>query len=264
MARELYSHKTSLLHQADARVKVLLTLAIIIFLNFTPPGAWPAYILFLTAITVLILLSRLGLKFVLARTFIAIPFMLAALPIVFICSEPRTTLALGGNLSIAVCPQGVVRFASITIKTLLSVAAAVLLMAVTRFDDLLVAFRRLKVPRLFVAIIGLMWRYLSVIGDEAVSLMRARACRSASAPVLLASGGSLWWRAKVTGGMVGSLLLRSLERSDRVYAAMLSRGYSGEPPGSGPAPLTKTDLTFLLLGVFICLALWLLGVLTGG
>jgi cobalt/nickel transport system permease protein len=36
------------------------------------------------------------------------------------------------------------------------------------------------------------------------------------------------WRAKVTGGMAGSLFLRGFERSDRIYVAMLSRGYDGE------------------------------------
>ncbi|MFN8419569.1 MAG: energy-coupling factor transporter transmembrane component T [Anaerolineae bacterium] len=42
------------------------------------------------------------------------------------------------------------------------------------------------------------------------------------------SGGSLRWRAQVAGGMIGNLFLRSYERSERVYAAMLSRGYQGQ------------------------------------
>ena len=41
------------------------------------------------------------------------------------------------------------------------------------------------------------------------------------------SGGTLFWRAKVAGYMVGQLFLRSYERSDRVYNAMLARGYQG-------------------------------------
>jgi len=43
----------------------------------------------------------------------------------------------------------------------------------------------------------------------------------------LRSGGSLGWRARVTGGMVGTLFLHSYERSERIYAAMLARGFTG-------------------------------------
>ena len=47
----------------------------------------------------------------------------------------------------------------------------------------------------------------------------------------LKTGGTLAWRAKVTGGMAGSLFLRSIERGDRIHAAMASRGYDGEVRG---------------------------------
>jgi cobalt/nickel transport system permease protein len=36
------------------------------------------------------------------------------------------------------------------------------------------------------------------------------------------------WRARIAGHMAGQLFLRSYERSDRIYNAMLSRGYKGE------------------------------------
>jgi cobalt/nickel transport system permease protein len=78
-----------------------------------------------------------------------------------------------------------------------------------------------------VAIIGFMYRYLGVISDEAARMNRARASRSAD-PGDGRGGGSLRWRGAVTGHMVGSLFLRSYERSERIYAAMQSRGFDGE------------------------------------
>jgi len=56
-------------------------------------------------------------------------------------------------------------------------------------------------------------------------------------------GGSVLWRAKVVGGMVGSLFLRSYERSERVYAAMQARGFDGEFRSMGGRTLTATDWT---------------------
>lgn len=75
--------------------------------------------------------------------------------------------------------------------------------------------------------IGLMYRYFFVIGDEALRMRRARSARSASL-----QGGrrpSALWQTKVVGLMVGSLFLRALGRSERIHAAMLSRGYDGSP-----------------------------------
>jgi cobalt/nickel transport system permease protein len=77
-----------------------------------------------------------------------------------------------------------------------------------------------------VAIIGFMYRYLAVMGDETERMIRARSARSADPTGH--GGGTVRWRATVTGRMVGSLFLRSYERSERIYAAMQARGFDGE------------------------------------
>jgi cobalt/nickel transport system permease protein len=102
---------------------------------------------------------------------------------------------------------------------------AILLTATTQFPDLMHALRHLRVSSLLVAIISFMYRYLFVLVDEAMRLLRAREARSAR--LANRGGGSIWWRAKVAGNMVGQLFLRSYGRSDRVYNAMLARGYRG-------------------------------------
>ena len=101
------------------------------------------------------------------------------------------------------------------------------------------ALGRLHVPRLLVAIIGFMYRYLAVLTGEAGRLNRARLSRSAV--VEGRGGGSLRWRAGVVGGMVGSLFLRSYERSERVYAAMQARGFDGEFRTMTGRPLATAD-----------------------
>ena len=109
------------------------------------------------------------------------------------------------------------------------------------------ALRALRLPRLLVAVIGLMWRYLFVLADEAGRLLRARAARS-GAPDRpgVRVGGSIGWRARVTGGMAGSLFLRSMERADRTYAAMAARGYDGETRSLPGRPISRRGR--LLLG----------------
>jgi cobalt/nickel transport system permease protein len=244
-------------------VKAILTLAFILSLSLTPFHAWPAYILFLSVVLSVASFSRLGLGFVLRRSVIALPFVLAAAPLILGGPPPRVGVQIFQGIEVFYSPEGAGRFASIMVRSWISVQAAILLAATTRFPDLLLAFRQLKVPRLFIGIVGLMWRYLFAISDEASRMLRARASRSAEPPDAHRVGGTLRWRAGVAGGMAGSLFLRSIERSDRVYAAMLSRGYNGELPRGDEMALSTRDWRILGLGCCLLVLLWILGLLTG-
>jgi cobalt/nickel transport system permease protein len=261
---ELFSLKKSLIHRMDARVKLILTLAFILFVSLTPVAAWPSYILYLTFTISIAILSHLGVWFVMKRAIFALPFALAAIPLVFTGPEPDFLWQVFPGIKLSISSEGMLHFTSIAIKSWISVQAAILLAATTRFPDLLIAFKQLQVPGLFVAIIGLMWRYLYVIFDEAATLLQARASRSAFLPGTRHSGGTLFWRASVTGGMAGSLFLRSIERSDRVYAAMLSRGYTGELSVREKEPLSKGNLQTIFLGLCLIIFIWFIGVLAGG
>lgn len=224
-----YRPRPSVVHALDARVKFPLAVGFILTTALAPPGAWTVYVLLLAVLLSVVLLSELGLSYVLKRAALALPFVLAALPVLFTPSgDPVLHVAIG-PWTPTISTQGLERFASIAAKSWLSVQMAIVLAGATPFPELLAAMRALRIPRLLVAIIGLMWRYLFVLVDEALRLIRAREARSGHASDPGArSGGSLAWRARVTGGMAGSLFLRSFDRAERIYAAMAARGYDGE------------------------------------
>jgi cobalt/nickel transport system permease protein len=252
-----YKSGSSLVHRLDPRVKLVLVVAFILANSLVPMGAWAIYFLLLTISLSGAVLSELGIGFILKRAFLALPFVLAALPLLF--TLPGPALLTVGSLQISL--PGLERFGSIAIKSWISVQAAILLAATTQFPDLLHAMRSLHLPRLLVAIIGLMWRYIFVIGDEALRMLRARSARSGvSDDPTLRPGGSLGWRARVTGAMAGSLFLRSLERSDRIYAAMAARGYDGEIRSFPLSALSTRNWITLVAGLSILLMLVLLGV----
>lgn len=263
-----YHHGRSPVHSLDARIKLVLVVAFILSAALAPVGAWPVYVMLLALALAAETLTGLGLAFFLKRALLAVPFVLAALPVLFtVPGTPLLALPLGLSISAA----GVERFASIALKSWISVQMAVLLASTTPFPEILMAMRALRLPRLLVAIIGLMWRYLFVMVDEALRLMRARESRSGSPEDGRQDGGrqdggrkvggSLPWRARVTGGMAGSLLLRSLERSDRIYNAMLSRGYDGEARGIPAPPLRREHWLILAAGLALLGALLALGML---
>lgn len=55
-------------------------------------------------------------------------------------------------------------------------------------------------------------------------MLRARRARMAG---VAASAPSIGQRLRSNGGLVGTLFLRGLARSERVYSAMIARGYDG-------------------------------------
>lgn len=262
--QDLYRNHSSPIHKLDARVKLILTLAFIIFLNLTPVGSWSAIILFLTLSISMAIVTRLGLAFLLKRSLIALPFFLAAFPLIFSGKPPAFPIHILPNWTIYYSPAGLQRFITIALKAWISVQAAILLTATTRFPAILTALQQMKLPRLWVTVIGLMWRYLFVITDEVTRMLHARSSRSAADPAKSKGGGSLLWRARVTGNMAGSLFVRSIERSERVYAAMLARGYDGQLPASSSLPLTNRTRLVIATGLLGLLLLWLFSLLSTG
>lgn len=264
-----YRPRASAIHALDPRVKLALALAYILAVALTPIGAWPTYVLLAAIGLSVILLAELGVGFVWKRSALALPFVLAALPVLAtVKGAPLWQLSVAG-WTLQITDAGATRFISILLKSWLSVQMAIVLATSTPFPHLLLAMRAMRIPRLLVAIFGLMWRYLFVLVDEALRLLRARAARS-STPVVGAGsrqqsagftaprGGTVIWRARVAGGMAGNLLVRSLDRGERIYAAMAARGYDGEvrafplPPISPGQRLTLTGglaLLALLVGL---------------
>ena len=222
-----YRLKASPVHRLDPRLKVTLAILYIASNALLPDGAWLAFALSWGMVLLAQKRARLPFFFVVKRSFVALPFALAAVTVMFtLPGEPLATLPLG-PWRLTLTGAGVVRFASIVLRSWLSVQGAILLTAVTPFPDLMHALRHLRVPAPLVAVISFTYRYLFVLTEEARRMLRAREARSARLPAG-GGGGSPGWRARVAGHMVGQLFLRSYERSDRVYNAMLARGFRGQ------------------------------------
>lgn len=132
--------------------------------------------------------------------------------------------------------RGWATFFSILIKCVLTVTAALLLIATTGVDRLAGALRMLKIPRLFVLQFLLTYRYISVLVEEVVRMLRAYSLR---APEQKGIHRSVW------GSFAGQLILRTFERAQHVYQAMCLRGFTGEYNTGGNAGFKAADLVYL-------------------
>jgi cobalt/nickel transport system permease protein len=206
---ERYAEIDSPLHRLDARAKIISLFALVVVCVTTPPRAYPAFGAYLALLAVGVWLSRVPPGYVLRRSLMVVPFVL-----------------LLGAFMPFLRSDGLLMFWNVLAKSYLAVLALTLLSATTSFPKLLQGFRRLRVPAVLTLLAALAYRYLFVIADEALRTRRAGDSRG--------YGGKWLWHAKVIGQMIGALFVRSYERGERVYSAMLARGFDGKAmPGDG-------------------------------
>ncbi len=243
-----FQDRQSPVHRLDPRVKVGATVLFILTAGLMPEGTWIGFSILFFLVTAVSIASRLGFGFALRRSYVALPFALVALPL--LVTVPGDSALPFRVFGLTITDPGLLRFVSVLTRSWVAVQGAILLTAVTPFPDLLWSLGALRVPHSLVVTIGFMVRYFFVLADEAARMLRARAARSA------ASAGSRpgpLWQGRVAGQMVGSLFLRALERSERVHAAMLARGYDGGLPALTQRRMGRLDWA-LTIGVALLLS----------
>ncbi len=217
-------------HRLDARMRLLGAIALVVAIVSTPPSAWPAFVGYAVLLIAALAVARVPAGYVLARWLVVLPFITAAAAVPFL-GGPGETYSLGG---VRLTRSGLVVLWNVTVKASLAVTTMALLSGSMHVSDLLQALRRLRVPGTLVSIVALTHRYLHVLLGEAARMRRARDLRHFQ--------GRWIWQAAVVGRMVGTLFLRSVERGERVHAAMLARGFDGTMPGGHPARLRAADV----------------------
>jgi len=235
----VYQASQSIIHKLDPRVKILGAVGIILSNVLLPDGAWLAFGISFIALVIMVLLAGIAVSFVLKRSLVALPFVLVAITILFtLPGEPLVSFNIF-SWHLTITDAGLLRFTSILVRAWISVQAAIILTATTRFPDIGHGLRHLKIPLVLIAILSFMYRYLFVLSEEATRLIQARAARSASLPD--SPKPPVRWQAKNAGNMVGQLFLRSYERSDRVYNAMVARGFQGQFLTLTPHTMVSAD-----------------------
>lgn len=216
-AHPLYRDDDSPVHRLPAEVKIVCLVMFVLAVVATPRELfWPfgIYALIIAAVWAL---ARIPVRWILPRMLIEAPFIVLAVLLPFAEGGERVDVA-GMQLSVA----GLYAAWGIVIKGTLGVAASLTVAATTTAAELPVALSRLRVPAVIVSVLTLMIRYIDVLTAEARRMRMARISRGDSPRMLHQIGA--------TAKSVGALFLRSYERGERVYLAMLSRGFDGHVP----------------------------------
>ncbi|SCL52847.1 cobalt/nickel transport system permease protein [Micromonospora citrea] len=225
-AHVLYQEGASPVHRLPPEVKIVSMVVFTLAVVATPREAFWAFGGYAMLVAVVAGLARVGPGWLLSRSLIELPFVLFAVALPFLGAGERVDV-LGVSLS----SDGLLGAWNIVAKGTLGVLASLLLAATTTTRDLIVGLDRLRCPQILTQIATFMLRYLDVLVGEARRMRVARVSRGDDPRFL--------WQLRGFAAGVGALFLRAFERGERVYLAMLSRGYAGRMPavwqGAGAA-----------------------------
>jgi cobalt/nickel transport system permease protein len=251
-AHPLYRDGQSPIHRAPAEVKIVCLVLFVLAVVATPREMFWPFGIYALIILVVWRVGQLPLRWILPRMLIEAPFLVLAVLLPFAEGGERVEVA-GVHLSVS----GLYAAWGIVIKGTLGVAASLTVAATTTARELPLALSRLGVPPMVTSMLTLMIRYIDVLTAEVSRMRMARISRGDS-PRALHQVGAI---AK----SVGALFLRSYERGERVYLAMLSRGFDGKVPqlavGAGsaaPASARQWALTLLpaAAAVMVAVSAW--------
>lgn len=220
----------SAVHRLDPRAKLLVALAFIItvvsFGKYELAGLAPLFV-YPVAIAAL---GGLPARPIVIRLLLAAPFV-----VLVGAFNPLIDRAIVARLGAVEVSGGWVSFLSIIARSLLTLSAGLILIATTGMTAVCAALGSFGVPRVFVIQLLLLYRYLFVLADEAARMVRAFTLRAGGGRVPL----------RIFGSLAGQLLLRALERAQRLHVAMLCRGFDGEFRLMRPLRPGWADLIFV-------------------
>lgn len=206
------SHRTSMVHRLDPRLKVGVALALTLGILALPAPWWWPYAAMSIVVLGLYALARVPWGHLLKRLAVLLPFL------VLMAAGVPLSRGLSGGFDIG---------ARLLARSLLCITVMITLVATTPFPQLLWALERFRFPRILLLILAFMYRYMFVLTDELQRMRRGRLARS--------FGRRRWMEWSSLGSFAGLLFIRAFERAERVYAAMCARGWNGrfQPPDAG-------------------------------
>ena len=221
-------------HRLDPRAKLIGFTGITLVCVTAPLRAWPVFLAAALVLAGIARVARVPASAWWRRTRIVLPIVLFAALLLPFVRPGGATFELG---PLTVHEAGLAVFAAATLKALIGTSSAVLLGATTTYPAVLRAFEALRAPRAITLTAAFMYRYLFVLAGEVGRMRAALAARGYRPRNALGAGGA--------GRVAGALFLRTYARGERVYVAMLARGYDGAMPHGKPLVWARADALFV-------------------
>ena len=222
-------------YRLDPRAKLVSAIVFAVALSLMTQ-VWPL-LLALLASLVILGLSGLRLRAISRQmTLVSLLVVMVALPVYFL--------------------RGLDAFIAMLLRVFSAVIVLLTMVLTTASADLSGGLRRLGLPKSFVAMLTLTYRYLYLYGDEAKRMTKARESRAGVHGRSLLDGRIL----QTISSTAGLILVKAYRRAARIDRAMRARGYSGEAVSGGKLKMRARDggliAAVFLFSIFLLLENW--------
>jgi len=236
---EEISARRGLFQGMDARVKVVAVLALLVGVSLCR-NLWVILGVYLLTLG-LALASAIPANYFLRRVWLALPFFtgVLVLPALFITPGPAW---LQLPLGLVITRTGVTTGLFLLLRVSTSLSLALLLILTTPWNTVLSALGVLRVPDVFILILGMTYRYIYLLLHTANDMFLSRESRTVGKMTNAEA-------RKTLASISATLLSKSLNLSGEVYLAMQSRGFRGRIITLKPQRMGQQD--WLWLGGFL-------------
>lgn len=251
ISADIFAQKQNFITGIDARIKIIFVFSALV-LNILISSVWTSITYSLCGLAALLII-RTPLRIIAFR--LAMPLAMAAVIGI-------TQLFLFGTTELFIIPgihltgytEGLTRGILILWRVLGGGMLVVFLSQTTAAHKLFSAAAWFKIPRLFIELSLLVYRYIFVLLDEVITMRDAQRVRL----------GYHTWKCSFNSiiDLSGNLILRAYDRAERVYEAMVIRGYAGENRVIIWEKLQASDYLAIAGFIFI-LGLSTVGIITG-
>ena len=218
MDLERETMKESFLHLLDGRIKLIISLFIIVYAVYTSEllvlAVMEIYLL------LLIYLSQISFKTALKRIMLLLPF--GGFIVIFQPFIQPGAVIYTLPLGLHVTYQGLIFGILLLFRLIVTLTAIVLLSSISPMQEVVQSFRKLGMPKEFAMIFSLMIRFLFLFYEELQKIRHAQSTRNFD----IFGKTDYMWRMKQIGYTIMMMFLRAYERGETVYLSMVSRGYS--------------------------------------
>jgi cobalt ECF transporter T component CbiQ len=242
MFAEDVAERPGLLQRIEPRVKLLTLLGLLLAAAFV--RHIPVLVALYAATLVAAIASKLSLSFFVKRVWLFVPVFtgLVVLPATLnLVTDGDIVVPLGTWFGhpVGITRQGLTSAGLIVARVAVSISLVVLLTLTTPWNRLLAALRALAVPRMFVLVLAMAYRYVFLLLTSVSDMYTARKARTVGADADVTSG------RRFVAASAGALFGKSHVLSEEVHMAMVARGYTGNVRTLTSTRTTGRDLVWI-------------------
>lgn len=196
--------KYTMIHKIDSSIKIIVTIIYVIKVLSIKQFIISDIISIVLYPLILFKFGKVPVKFILKKVLFIVPLILGLSVI---------------NLIIDFSYSEIYFSVLLIFKCIFTLVGALLLMVTTGINNLAFGLKKLKIPNILIMQILMLHRYIILMMEECYRVKSAYELRTL---------GEKSMTMKDYGRIIGQMLLKTIDKSEKVYEAMKLRGFDGD------------------------------------